>query len=236
MKILVLILCGVAFAQGPIPVKCPYGAIDCYSGSGGVLVQECYKSLLIRKPNGETTCDTSVDLSKTNMIVNSAIKGQCDPFYTLVTFMNGRELLNWFCTPTPDPSAFASVAIMNGSQYSFFVKGCKNGYPDQKQTKCITRKSIGYFGETEGLAQAIDPIGVNCDVGFMDDSSVYCKICKEGYVVDRSEGRSECVKTSSIKNLPVGCLRAAHDKCTACNHYTGYLPTDDDVTGCYKFQ
>ena len=225
-------LVGICIAQQPAPIKCPKGAMNCFKDGNVLGISYCYKSIKYILQNGDSSCETSADLSKTNSMVfvkTGSLDWKieaCEPYYTLVT-INLPSGKYKFCTSTPIRAAIESFSDITGTNINSIVTVCENGYPSQSFDKCILRNSLEYYQQDYKLSQGPDPIGMNCIYGSRFGEEVFCAMCKPGYiiqVVGTQRSNNKCIQQTTE---PQGCMRVRDGRCEYCNYYAGYLPSDD---------
>ena len=236
---LILFVLGVAFCQQPAPVKCPYGARFCSVEGGKIKVFGCYHSYQYTKSNGDQECATTVDMSKTSvMIYDQSIYDEslnyisfCNLSYNLVGYSNEHS----FCTKCQIKGAGLCFELIDPPQINrIVVFGCLDGYPSRDSSSCILRNESAKIKSLSNIAQQVDPLP-NCYLGVRpkDSEQLTCWMCKEGYVATGKEPDIKCIPKTT---QPEGCLYVDNQgKCATCNYLYGWLPIDDQATSCYKF-
>ena len=113
------------------------------------------------------------------------------------------------------------------------IYACFDGYPNYLNSECVKATDSQIEGKLASLEQNPNPVGPNCATGYYY-GDYRCIVCKEGYVIQSSRpSNSLCVEKT---NQPEGCrVIDEFGKCTGCNWYYGFLPTDSATTDCYKF-
>ena len=152
-----LILLGLVLAQQPV-LKCPKGATRCGYLGDKVNLDACYRSILYTTKDGNQSCEFSVDLSNTNIMLTGHIYGdtkstfllqQCDPGFLSQYYDNIYPHLE-FCRPCGVNGCVKAVYYVKANDLRIAV--CDNGYPSADLKSCVLRGDKNFNLSDDGLS------------------------------------------------------------------------------------
>lgn len=205
-------------------------------------IKSCYQSIQEIDDVLGYTCNSNVDLSRTNgLTFETTSTGYmyaisiCKKGYSNV-LENAGSRYQSYCIKSDIQGSLMEITEIRNNVERNYVIACTNGYPNEDLTACILRGSAEFYEPSRKLlGQGISPMNQNCVDGTRKmGGRVNCQRCKEGWVANNS---SETVQGQCFKlQTPVqGCMIGRDQKCTVCDIFEGWLPTDSQVTSCYKF-